>query len=367
MAIPGYATAEGTRGYAARFSGVAGKGHFRTAGGLTFSSIGIGTYLGATDAPTDALVTDAVVASVAGGINVIDTASNYRYGRGETSVGAALARVRDEGIAAREELVVCTKGGFLPHPDRERWFEREYVGRDGIEGSDLVRDVHCMHPAYISSEIERSRRNLGIETIDVYYLHNPETQAAALPPEIFEARLSAAFAALEMACLEGRIRAYGLATWTAFRVPQRTAGHVSLLRSKNAAREAAADGKDRLKFVQLPFNRGMPEALVDPTQAVSGDVLPALPAARRLGLNPILSAAIGQNKLGKMKPNEIETLGADLAGDAIRTLQLTRSAPGAIAALVGMKSPEHVSENLGLVARPPLSPKTVLDLLSVRR
>lgn len=366
MAIAGFATTDGTRSYAARLAAVVGKSHFRSAAGLTFSSLGVGTYLGAADAATDALVADAVTASVARGVNVIDTAGNYRFGRGEISVGKALARIIEEEIATRDELIVCTKGGFLPHPDRERWFEREYLGRNGIELSDLVRGMHCMHPAYLMGEIERSRRNLGIDTIDVYYLHNPETQAAALPPELFAARLLAAFATLEMACLEGRIRAYGIASWNAFRVPKEAPGYMSLLQAKTIAREAAADGKDRFKFVQLPFNRGHPEALTEPTQPVGTNMLPALPAARRLGLVPVLSAAIGQNKLDKIAPNEVSILGADLADDALRALQFARSAPGAISALVGMKRTEHVAANLSLVARPPLPAKSVLDLLSVR-
>ncbi len=70
------ATAAGTRGYADRFD--PHPGQYRDVLGLHWSSVGIGTYLGGVDDETDAQVTDAVRAAVNGGINVIDTAANYR-------------------------------------------------------------------------------------------------------------------------------------------------------------------------------------------------------------------------------------------------------------------------------------------------
>ena len=41
--------------------------------------------------------------------------------------------------------------------------------------------MHCMSPAYLENQIERSRRNLGMETIDLFYVHNPESQLATFP------------------------------------------------------------------------------------------------------------------------------------------------------------------------------------------
>ena len=115
-----HATSGGTHRYAARFAAATAAGHFRTPAGCAtpdeaaplFSSMGIGTYLGAPDAATDESYADAVIAAVEGGINVIDTAINYRYQRSERSIGAALAELARRGFA-REEIVVCTKGGYL--------------------------------------------------------------------------------------------------------------------------------------------------------------------------------------------------------------------------------------------------------------
>src|SRR5277367_3723170 len=109
----GSATADGTLRYAARFQGRAAAGHFREIrGGLVLSSIGIGTYLGEPDDETDRAYTDAVVAAVEGGINVIDSAINYRFQRSERSVGAALKALFAKGFS-RDEIILCTKAGFL--------------------------------------------------------------------------------------------------------------------------------------------------------------------------------------------------------------------------------------------------------------
>src|ERR1700755_1536378 len=117
MGLEGFATAEGTARYRERFAGTAAGGHFRSEQGLWLSSIGVGTYLGGWDEETDRSYADAMVRAVELGSNVIDTAANYRFQRSERSVGEALRRLTS-GDFAREELLVCTKGGYIPFDSR---------------------------------------------------------------------------------------------------------------------------------------------------------------------------------------------------------------------------------------------------------
>src|SRR5271155_4820052 len=128
----GLATSQGTLRYAARFQGRAAAGHFRDVqGSLVLSSVGIGTYLGDADDETDRAYTNAVAAAIEGGFNVVDSAINYRLQRSERSVGAALKELAAKGFS-RDELVLCTKAGFLT-PDGEMsedasdYFSREYI------------------------------------------------------------------------------------------------------------------------------------------------------------------------------------------------------------------------------------------------
>src|ERR1700733_5772840 len=96
-----------------------------------------------------------------------------------------------------------------------------------------------MAPAYLADQLERSRRNLGVETIDVFYLHNPETQLSEVPAEEFRQRIRAAFTFLETAVAEKKIRAYGMATWNSFREDPKGAGNLPLPEVGEIGTEAA--------------------------------------------------------------------------------------------------------------------------------
>src|ERR1700675_1582592 len=152
--IHGFATPPATLRYRARFQGGAAAGHFRELpGGLVLSSIGIGTYLGEADEATDGAYVDAVVAAVQGGVNVVDSAINYRFQRSERAVGTALRELFDKGYG-RDEIMVCTKAGFLT-PDGEMpadpntYFAQEFLERGIFRVDDIAAGCHCMAPDYL--------------------------------------------------------------------------------------------------------------------------------------------------------------------------------------------------------------------------
>jgi hypothetical protein len=151
MTIIGRANAEGTQRYMERQRKKCPPAHFREAGDLVASSIGLGTYIGESNEGTNSLVEEAVVDSVQRGVNLIDSAINYRYQHGERSVGKGVQRLVESGEISRDELVICTKGGILPHPhpNRANWFCQHYVEPDkfSICMTDLVAERHCMHPS----------------------------------------------------------------------------------------------------------------------------------------------------------------------------------------------------------------------------
>src|SRR5262249_52482761 len=324
------ATPEGTRRYAARFSGRAAEGHFRSSPalgtgeqrGLLLSSIGIGTYLGNPDAETDQAYTDAVVAAVEGGINVIDSAINYRFQRSERSIRAALEKLAQLGYA-RDELVLATKGGYLT-PDGEMpadpgsYFFREYI-EPGVFRVDEIAGGHCMSPRYLANQLERSLLNLGVETIDVYYLHNPETQLGLVTREEFARRARAAFEYLESTAAEGKIRLYGMAIWKRFRQAETGPDSLSPPSMVPLARGVAGDAH-HFRVVQLPFNLAMTEALTQPNQAFDDGRLPMMEAARALGVTLVSSASLLQGQVARNLPRFIaEALG--LGSDLHRALQ----------------------------------------------
>jgi aryl-alcohol dehydrogenase-like predicted oxidoreductase len=367
--MPGCATAQGTLRYAARFQGRAAAGHFRDVqAGMVLSSIGIGTYLGEPDEATDKGYASAVVAAVEGGINVVDSAINYRLQRSERSVGAALKQLAAKGFA-RDGIVVCTKAGFLT-PDGEmpddpnEYFSREFIEPGIFRPEDIAAGCHCMTPRYLADQLERSRRNLGVDCVDVFYLHNPETQLSEVPLEEFRRRLGEAFAFLESAVAAGKIGAYGLATWNAFRDDPKSQGYLSLASMEEIARDAGG-AEHHLRFVQLPLNLAMPEALLRPNQVVEHKTMAMVQAARALKITLVSSAALLQGQLTRNLPPYIAAaLGTKK--DWVSALQFARSVPGVTTALAGMSHVEHVRANLDVIGIEPAPRDQFLKLFEPR-
>jgi aryl-alcohol dehydrogenase-like predicted oxidoreductase len=349
MKLPGAATREGTERYRKRFEGRIPPEHFCNAQGLWLSSIGIGTYLGNYDEETDRLYHDATVRAVESGCNVIDSAINYRLQRSERSIGTALKELAAKGFK-RDEILVASKGGFIPYDgappaDPRRYLEETFF-TPGIAGAaDIVSGCHCMTPKYLLHQLDCSLNNLDLECVDVYYVHNPETQLGKLPREDFNDRLLKAFEALEGAVSEGKLKMYGAATWNGYRNPKDAKDYLSLAEVVELA--AQAGGKNHhFKVIQLPLNLGMTEALSLSNQTVKGKDATILEAAQALGITVMCSASILQGQLTRNLPEVISETFQGLETDGQRALQFVRSTPGVTTALVGMKQVKHVEENL---------------------
>ncbi|HEX6717630.1 MAG TPA: aldo/keto reductase [Pyrinomonadaceae bacterium] len=297
------------------------------------STIGIGTYLGNADEATDANYTKAVVRAVQLGVNVIDTAANYRFQRSERSIGRALQILTNQHAVARGDLVICTKGGYLPFDGAPPRNLREYVNetfvKPGIASfDDIVGGSHCMTPAYLQNQLEQSLRNMGLEYVDVYYIHNPESQLPYVSRTEFFERLRLAFERLEQNRAQGKLRHYGVATWNGFRVPPNSGHHHSLVQMIEVAREVG--GEDHgFRFIQLPFNLAMTEATTLANETLDGEAVTVVEAAKRLGITVVASASLLQ---GRIDPRD--------------AIQFVRSSPGITTALIGMSRVEHVEENL---------------------
>lgn len=365
------ATSSGTEGYAARFSGLVDPRHFRDALGLKLSSIGIGTYLGDPDERTDEMYSAAVMEAVRSGVNCIDTAANYRFQRSERSIGRALERLFAGEGYGRHELVISTKGGYIPfdgHPPRSRQELVEYIEstfiRPGVcAPGDFVQGSHCMAPGYIEHQLARSLGNLGLDAVDIYYLHNPESQLSEVPRDEFDRRLRAAFETLEAAVATGQTAFYGAATWNGFRVPSDSPEHLSLEKFVAAAREVAGESH-HFRVVQLPVNLAMIESFTHQTQILDGAKCTLLEAAEQLEVTVVASASVLQSRLTHGLPPLLDEVFPGLRTDAQRAIQFARSTPGVTTALVGMRSVEHVRENLEIAKHPSAQARDFMQLFS---
>ena len=220
-----------------------------------------------------------------------------------------------------------------------------------------------MTPSYLQHQLDQSLRNLKLNCVDVYYVHNPESQLDHVLEEEFYRRLRAAFESLEKSRGEGKLKFYGVATWNGFRVPAGARGYHSLVRMEIVAREVGGDAHG-FRFVQLPLNLAMPEAFTLRNQRVNGEDVSTLEAAAALNITAVASASILQGRVARgLPPGLREPLGS-LATEAQMAIQFVRSTPGITTALVGMSSPEHVAENLQLVDQDPLEPLKFMQMFS---
>ena len=366
MPIPGHATIEGTTRYRDRFEDRLAKHHFRRQQDLLLSSIGIGTYLGNPDPATDAGYTDAVVRAVQLGANVIDSAANYRFQRSERSIGAALSKLTDEHGFSREEIVICTKGGYLPFdgapPRNVRAYVEETFVKTGLASfEDIAGGSHCMTPAYLQNQLDQSLRNMNVECVDVYYIHNPESQLGSVSEAEFHTRLRAAFELLEQNRKQGKLSTYGVATWNGFRVSPESREYHSLERMTEIAEEAGGDSHG-FRFIQLPYNLAMPEALTLRNQVVNGEQLSAVEAAALSNVTAVASASMLQGRVAQGLPETIRKPLGSLGTDAQTAIQFVRSCPGITTALVGMSRREHVEENLQLASIEPVGETELLKI-----
>ena len=325
----------------------------QTESSLTVSSLALGTYLGESDAATDAQYGAAVQHAVTNGINIIDTAINYRCQRSERVIGGALADLFSQGSVGRDEIVLCTKAGYVPldgDPPQSReayesYLKREYFDSGILRPKDLVGGGHAITPEFLADQLGRSLRNLRVEGIDCFYVHNPEQQLSAISPAELKTRLRAAFAMLEEKVSAGAIRFYGCATWSGLRLPAGSQGHLSLYDLDDAAREVAGD-KHHFRAVQLPINLTMSEAVRVSTQRNRrGRLVHVIDAAAEIGIDIVVSAPLLQGQLTRDLPATVREL---FAGDtdAQRALAFVRALPGVLSTAVGMKSVTHVDENL---------------------
>jgi aryl-alcohol dehydrogenase-like predicted oxidoreductase len=353
---PAAATAAGTAALAGRQGGA---GFYHQAWeGLALASIGLGTYLGEPDTATDEAYAAALRRYWQLGGNLIDTAINYRFQRSERVVGAALQAAIAAGEISRDEQVVCTKGGYLSFDgawpaDPAGWVRATFIDTGLAEPEDFV-DGHCMAPAYLRHQIAASRANLQVDCLDLYYLHNPEGQLAAIGEDLFRERLREAFATFEVAVSQGHIRAYGVATWNGLRARPGAPDYLSLA-SLVAVAEDVSGAHHHFRAVQLPFNFQMVEAAALANQPGQHGLAPLLQVAAEHDIAVMASASLLQGKLVGRLPGALRAHFAAGQTDAQRALQFSRSAPGLTAALSGMSRASHVDENMAIKETAPLS------------
>ncbi|MCY1156184.1 MAG: aldo/keto reductase [Nitrososphaera sp.] len=358
--VEGFATSEGTKNYT-EYAISQGRpiSHFKSFDSLHLSSIGMGTYLGQPSEEDDQAVENAVFESVkSGAVNVIDTAINYRAMRSEKSIGRALLRLVKDKIISRDQIFISTKNGYItndgdyPNIDVMEYIHRMYIQTDVITADDISSGYNIINPNYLAKCIDKSLMNMHVSSIDLVYIHNAfESWYQDVSREQFMEMLVKAFEVYEKYRAKNKIRYYGMATWTCFRVPPASPEYLSLEQAVKSAESVG--GKDHgFRFIQLPYNLAYSEALLLRNQSVrSEENLTILQAAEKLNIGIFTSIPLFQ---GRLLRSQIPDYGG-ISDPVAKLVQIIRSSPSVIAPLIGQKKAEHVEENLKTANMPPLS------------
>ena len=268
--IPGRATVQGTAAYAARMIGLAGDAAlasgFTSFGttGLTTTRVGFGTYRVHTQ---EAEHREALKKALRASCNVLDTSTNYMDGDSERAVGTVLAELIASGEIRREEVVVVSKIGYVQGENLKLAEAREHSGRpypDMVKYGDGI--WHCIHPEFLADQLALSLDRLGLLTLDVCLLHNPEyflseathrgkQDLAALRAEFYH-RLEQAFTYCESQVAAGRIQYYGISsnTVTAPAESPEATSLASMVEAAQAAATSAGLETHHFRVLQLPMN-----------------------------------------------------------------------------------------------------------------
>jgi len=316
--------------------------------GLTVTSIGLGTgQFPITNEPqTIRQYAEVVETAVRGGINLIDCASNYSLGTAEVIVGCVLADLVQHHSFNRSGFVLCSKGGYVPNYKADA--NKNFVDYD-----------HSLEPHTLHQQLCESRNRLQVETIDIYFLHNPEEYLLRNGRLGFEDQMQHAFEYLESAVQAGEIAAYGVASAEGFRL---AGPYHHPLESLLDLAVGVGGNRHHFAAIQVPFSLGQPEALLNNNESIHHRKGSILEAAREYDLAVIGSASLNHMFLPPRALRSIAGLCPVLNHPAQVALNFARSTPGIDSALFGTRNPKHVENVLKVLEHPLLDFELVGEL-----
>lgn len=258
--------------------------------------------------------------AIEAGCNLIDTSSNYTDGGSETLIGDVLRDLIAAEKIRREEIIVVSKVGYMQGKNLDEAMQREQTGQPYAEVVKYMEGCwHCIHPDFLMDQWNHSANRLGLETIDVYLLHNPEYFLSDAQKrsrdltdfndsqETFYNRVYRAFVQMEQLTLNGKIRCYGISSNT-FPSPKADFEHASLYRVYEAACKAGATvhGNSRanhFKVIQLPYNLFEHGALTTVNNEIDRKNVTVLEGAKSLGIGVLVNRplnAIVNNRMTRL-------------------------------------------------------------------
>ena len=312
------------------------KGYSRN--GLT--RLVLGTHLGDFSDEVSGQYQEAIAYALQNGIASIDGAINYRGMRSEKDEGAAIRKLISDGVLQREDFCITSKAGLLFGDITERMNPQTYLEKKlkpcGITREDFFEYdglFQTLNPAFFEIALEKSLQNLGLETIDIHYIHIPEITRAGIDEASFYDSMESLFRWYEGKVKEGKIRHFGIALEFMGKEPENEKWHFELEELKKRALKAG-NGDSHFRYVIFEYNMGCPYPVTVASQTVEGQAVTLAEACRRLGFETVASMPFA--------------MGEALKNHSAKEL-LEFALDGTDHVLVGSKSTEHIRELLAYV------------------
>lgn len=261
--IQGHCTKEGSLEYFSRIFGSDNENATNELDEIKISRIGFGSYRVSRG---NSIFANAIEKSLLGGVNLIDTSSNYGDGSSESLIGDVISNLIENNKLKREEVFIVTKIGYIQGKNLELVESFEKDGNSFPEVTYYDSNCfHCISPDFLKDQIERARKRLGVFTIDALLLHNPEyflmdrqkhNVSQEKASHDYYDRIKRAFEFLEEMRMNGIIRYYGISSNT-FPSEENSYTHTSLTKVHEIALEIQK--KKNLKstgfrIIQFPAN-----------------------------------------------------------------------------------------------------------------
>ena len=192
------------------------------------SKIGLGTYRMSSD---NEGYREIIKYAINSGINLIDTAVGYGYGKSELLIGQSI------NPEIRNSIFIVSKTGYT---NKEELIEFNEKDNNLIELDNNT--FFSNSPDFISFQLEKSLKRLNTDYIDCYLLHNPEYYCERnFSTEELKEIIFDSFNLFEEKIKEGKLRYYGISSNDFSKIPLR-----AILK--------LIDNFPGFKFLQFPYN-----------------------------------------------------------------------------------------------------------------
>lgn len=161
---------------------------------------GIGTYKSAINQE------QIIKYAISKNVKLIDTAPNYNDGQSQIFIGNILKSLDKK----TEKPIISSKAGFFAKSSKI--FTKQSLNENKFN----IIGNHCMDVKFIDMQIQENLEQLHINSIDILFLHNPETQLKAISKKELLYKIRDVFEILEEYCSKKMIKSYGISTWDGF-------------------------------------------------------------------------------------------------------------------------------------------------------